>query len=88
MALKSTPFVAGNRRGTIYDFENVGDLLPMPPHDASTDHMTVVAAGSVILRGEGWNDVYKAPAVILDLPSPHEAEALEANGRLVNIIKN
>jgi len=48
----------------------------------------LVARGSVKASGEGWEKVFKSGAVI-DFPAnqPHEFVALEANSRIVNIVK-
>jgi quercetin dioxygenase-like cupin family protein len=80
--------VAGNLTGTIYDFEVVGDVLPMHNHDETNAHITVVARGSVKASGEGWERVFKSGAVI-DFPTnqPHEFVALQPNTRIVNIVK-
>ena len=88
MSLLSRPLVAGNLTGTIYDFEVVGDVLPMHNHDETNAHITVVARGSVKASGEGWERVFKSGAVI-DFPTnqPHEFVALQPNTRIVNIVK-
>jgi len=80
--------VAGELSGTIYDFEVVGDVLPMHNHDETNAHITVVARGSVKASGEGWEKVFKSGAVI-DFPAnqPHEFVALQPNTRIVNIVK-
>jgi len=80
--------VAGELSGTIYDFEVVGDVLPMHNHDETNAHITVVARGSVKASGEGWKKVFKSGAVI-DFPAnqPHEFVALQPNTRIVNIVK-
>ena len=88
MSLLSKPLSAGSFSGTIYDFEVVGDTLPMHNHTELNAHLTVVARGSVKAHGNGWERVLKSGAVI-DFPAnqPHEFIALEANSRIVNITK-
>lgn len=88
MSLLSTPLEAGKLSGTVYTFENAGDTLPMHTHQEGNAHITIVARGSVIARGNEWEHEYWAGAVI-DFPpdQSHEFVALEDNSRIVNIIK-
>jgi len=86
--LLSKNLSAANLTGVIYDFEVVGDVLPMHTHDETNAHITVVARGSVKASGEGWERVFKSGAVI-DFPAnqPHEFVALEDKTKIVNITK-
>jgi len=86
--LLSKPLSAGGLSGVIYDFEVVGDTLPMHSHAELNAHLTVVARGSVKAHGNGWERVLKSGAVI-DFPAnqPHEFVALQPNTRIVNIVK-
>lgn len=78
----------GNLRGSIHDFPEVDDVLPMHNHDISSVHITVIARGSFKVRGEGWEIVSKAGDVIDWEPGQaHELIALEPNSRFVNIMK-
>ena len=88
MSLLSKPLSAGGLSGVIYDFEVVGDTLPMHSHTELNAHLTVVARGSVKAHGNGWERVLKSGAVI-DFPTnqPHEFVALQPNTRIVNIVK-
>jgi len=88
MSLLSNPLSAGKLVGTIYTFEKVGDVLPMHNHDEESAHITIVARGSVKAHGKGWEKELSAGTVI-DFPpnQAHEFIALEANSRIVNIIK-
>jgi quercetin dioxygenase-like cupin family protein len=88
MSLLSTPLAAGNLRGTVYTFEQIGDVLPMHTHDEMTAHLTIVARGRVKAHGNEWSAEYGAGSVI-DFPAnqSHEFIALEDNSRIVNIIK-
>jgi len=88
MSLLSQFLNVGNLQGTIYTFENVDDVLPMHTHQQGNAHITIVSRGSVRAYGNNWSAVYAAGAVI-DFPpdQSHEFVALEANSRIVNIIK-
>ena len=75
-------------RGIVFDFPEVGDVLPMQTHDETNVHITICARGRLrvfsnqfeleISAGEVWDwedGVW------------HGFEALEPNSRIVNIIK-
>ncbi len=86
--LKATPLVLGRLTGTIYDFPEVGDILPSHTHTEADVHITVIARGSFLTRGTGWQRNVKAGDV-LDW-RPHEAHEFVANepgSRIVNIVK-
>ena len=73
---------------TIFDFPEVGDILPMHEHDETTNHITVVSRGSFKIRCTGWEKQISAGSVLDWKPNdPHEFIALEPNSRLVNIPK-
>ena len=76
-------------KGTIYDFEVKGDILPMHWHSEGKSHITVVARGSFLAKGPNWQKNVKSGDVI-DWPSyqQHEFIALEDNSRIVNISKS
>jgi quercetin dioxygenase-like cupin family protein len=78
----------GKLSGSIYDFPDAGDALPMHSHGEADVHITVVARGSFRVHGNGWERVLKAGDVADWQPNdPHEFIALEGNSRIVNIIK-
>jgi len=78
----------GKLSGSIYDFPDVGDALPMHSHGKADVHITVVARGSFKAHGNGWERVLSAGDVADWKPNdPHEFIALEENSRIVNIIK-
>jgi len=78
----------GKLSGSIYDFPDAGDALPMHSHGESDVHITVVARGSFKAHGNGWERVLSAGDVADWKPNdPHEFIALEENSRIVNIIK-
>jgi quercetin dioxygenase-like cupin family protein len=86
--LQVKPFILGNLTGTVYDFPQNGDVLPMHQHSEADVHITVVARGSFKAHGNGWAREVKAGDVIDWQPhDPHEFVALEDNSRIVNIIK-
>jgi quercetin dioxygenase-like cupin family protein len=88
MSLLSSPLAAGKLAGTIYTFEQAGDVLPMHTHQEGDAHITIVARGRVKAHGNEWSAEYDAGSVI-DFPADqsHEFIALEDNSRIVNIIK-
>jgi len=78
----------GKLSGSIYDFPDVGNALPMHSHGEADVHITVVARGSFRVHGTGWERVLSAGDVADWKPNdPHEFIALEENSRIVNIIK-
>lgn len=86
--LKATGCQFGRLQGTIYDFEVVGDKLPMHNHSELDVHITMVTKGSLIARGVDWEQTIKAGNLIDWQPNqPHEFEAIEENSRIVNIVK-
>lgn len=86
--LRPTPFQFGKLKGTVYDFEQTGDVLPMHQHSEENVHITVVARGSFKIHGNEWEKVVKTGDVIDWRPNdPHEFIALEDNSRAVNIVK-
>jgi quercetin dioxygenase-like cupin family protein len=78
----------GDLRGTVYDFQKSGDILPKHNHDETNAHITVVARGSIRAYSHDWSHDFECGKVI-DFPAeqPHELMALEDNTRIVNIIK-
>lgn len=88
MSLRSTTFALGRLKGTIYDFDDIGDVLPMHCHDETTVHISIVARGVFRCQGDDWEQEAAAGAVLDWQPNdPHEFIALEPSSRLVNIIK-
>lgn len=78
----------GDIKGIIYDFENVGDILPKHNHTEDNVHITIVARGKVKVYSHDW-EIEATPGQILDFRpnEPHEIMALENNTRIFNIIK-
>lgn len=88
MSSHSKAIMLGRLSCTIYDFDDTGDMLPMHRHDETTVHISIVARGALRCRGDGWDYVAPAGAVLdWQVNDPHEFIALEPKSRLVNIIK-
>ena len=86
--LQAKPLMLGKLTGTIYDFPEPGDVLPMHSHTEADVHISVVARGSFRAHGNGWERVVSAGDVLDWRPNePHEFVALDAGSRLVNIVK-
>ena len=83
-----TPINFGDLRGTVYDFEKSGDILPKHNHDETNAHITVVAKGRIRAYSHDWSHEFECGKVI-DFPAeqPHEIMALEDNTRIVNVVK-
>lgn len=82
------PLEAGELRGTIYDFEVAGDILPKHTHDESNVHITIVARGKLKAYSHDWEKEATAGQIIDFRPGePHELMALEDNTRIINIVK-
>ena len=89
MIVTPIPIAFGKLKGAVYDFPEVGDILPKHTHDDATAHITIVAKGKIRVTAGNW--VYEADAgKVIDLPAfqEHEFVALEPGSRIVNIIKN
>jgi quercetin dioxygenase-like cupin family protein len=78
----------GDIRGTIYDFEKSGDILPKHNHDESNVHITIVARGKIKAYSHDWEQEAIAGQILDFRPhEPHEIMALEDNTRIFNIVK-
>ena len=90
MALLEKPLNLGKLSGTIYDFENVGDELPLHVHGEHDIHISILARGKLKTFGpEGTWEAEISEGTVLDweVGQYHGFIALEPNTRLVNIIK-
>lgn len=86
--LQAKPLLLGKLVGAIYDFPEVGDVLPMHSHTEADVHISVVAKGSFRAHGNGWERLVSAGDVLdWRANDPHEFVALDAGARLVNIVK-
>jgi quercetin dioxygenase-like cupin family protein len=86
--LSDRPITYGKLTGTIYDFPEVGDELPRHTHGQHDVHISIVARGRLLAFGDGWEREVSAGAVMDWEPGVyHGFRAIEANSRLVNIIK-
>tara|TARA_R110000868_G_scaffold26869_1_gene102998 strand:+ start:2509 stop:2817 length:309 start_codon:yes stop_codon:yes gene_type:complete len=78
----------GDIRGSMYDFEKAGDILPKHNHDENTVHITIVSRGKVKAYSHDW-EMEAVSGQLLDFRQnePHEIMALEDNTRIFNIVK-
>ena len=78
----------GDLRGSIYDFEKVGDILPKHVHTSDNVHITIVARGRIKVYSHDW-EIEAIPGQIVDFRAgePHEIMALKDNTRIINIVK-
>jgi quercetin dioxygenase-like cupin family protein len=86
--LLDSPISLGDLRGTMYDFEKSGDVLPKHNHDDDSAHITIVARGKLKAYSHDWA-IEAVAGQILDFRpgEPHEFMALENNTRIFNITK-
>jgi quercetin dioxygenase-like cupin family protein len=78
----------GDLRGSMYDFEKAGDILPKHTHDETNVHITIVARGKIKAYSHDWEKEAIAGQIIDFRPGePHELMALEDNTRIFNIVK-
>ena len=54
----------GRLQGTIYDFPETGDTLPMHNHDENSVHITIVSKGSFRVHGNDFDITIKAGDVV------------------------
>jgi quercetin dioxygenase-like cupin family protein len=72
----------------VYDFDKMDQILPMHNHISGGEHISIVARGSFLVKGENWNNVLKTGDIVdWEKHINHEFLALEDNSRLVNIMK-
>lgn len=86
---KATPLKGlGDIRGTMYDFEKVGDVVPKHVHAEEDVHITIVARGRVKAYSHDWEKEAAAGQVLdFRVGEPHEIMALEDGTRIFNILK-
>ena len=86
--LRERALLLGKLSGTIYDFEEAGDELPLHVHDDSSIHISILARGRLRAFGNGWEREIDTGAVLdWQVGQWHGFVALEPNTRLVNIHK-
>ena len=78
----------GDLNGSIYDFEQAGDVLLKHNHTEDNVHITIVARGKIKVYSHDW-EIEGVAGQIMDFRpgEPHEIMALEDNTRIVNIVK-
>jgi len=78
----------GDLKGTIYDFEVVGDVLPKHVHTEENVHITIVARGRIKAYSHDWEKEASAGQIVdFRAGEPHEIIALEDGTRIINIVK-
>ena len=78
----------GDIRGTMFDFEKIGDIVEKHVHTENDAHITIVARGRVKAYSHDWEKEASAGQVIdFRAGEPHELMALEDNTRIFNIVK-
>jgi len=83
-----SPLAFGKLSGVIYDFREVGDVLPLHTHGPTDVHISIVARGSFHCHGDRGDLTLSSGDVLDWRPGEHHGfKALEAGSRLVNIIK-
>lgn len=86
--MTQTPHNFGKLAGTIFDFEDAGDMLGMHNHTEADVHITIVSKGSFRAHGDGWEMILKPGQIVdWDAGQAHELIALEPGSRFVNIVK-
>lgn len=86
--LLSKELRTGDISGTIFDFEQAGDVLGKHVHTEDNVHITIVARGRIKAYSHDW-ELEAAAGQVLDFRpnEPHELLALEDNTRIINIVK-
>jgi quercetin dioxygenase-like cupin family protein len=86
---KATPLQGlGDIRGTMYDFETVGAVVPKHIHGEEDVHITIVARGKIKAYSHDWEKEATAGQVLdFRVGEPHEIMALEDGTRIFNILK-
>jgi quercetin dioxygenase-like cupin family protein len=70
----------------IFEFPEVGDLIPLHQHREGTSHIMVVSKGQFIVRGGEWEKIVSPGEILIFEPEqPHEIVASAPNGKIVNI---
>jgi len=89
MSLLEKQISLGDLTLIVYDFAELGDVLPMHSHNYMDNHITIVARGSFKVCGKNWEKTADE-GTILDWSEgqEHEFTSLSANARLVNVRKH
>jgi quercetin dioxygenase-like cupin family protein len=78
----------GDIKGTMYDFEKAGDILPKHNHNENTVHITIVTRGKLKAYSHDWEFEATSGQLLDFRPNePHELMALEDKTRIFNIVK-
>jgi len=88
MLLAKTLENLGDLKGTMYDFQFAGDILPKHVHTEDNIHVTIVTRGMLKAYSHDWEQIATAGQLIdFRVGEPHELMALEDNTRIFNILK-
>lgn len=88
MSLRNSQISVGKLVGVVYDFDSVGDVLPMHSHPEGQVHISIIARGKFKATGDGWEmEMSLGEIYDWEAEQAHEFVALEPNSRMVNIIK-
>ena len=86
--MKQTLRNFGKLQGAVFDFDDVGDMLPMHNHTEADVHITIINRGSFKAHGDGWEMTLKQGQIVdWEAGQAHELIALEPGSRFVNIVK-
>ena len=86
--LQFKPFNLGTVGCSLYDFPEVGDELEMHTHTEKDIHFSVIARGKLLVFGPDWEKEVESGTILDWEPGQwHGFRALEANSRLLNIVK-
>lgn len=89
MNVKPNMFNIKNLKMTIYDFNEVNDILPKHIHDEQSTHITIVARGQFLVKYNDKEEIAKSGDVYdWNVGDPHEFISLEPKSRIINILKN
>jgi quercetin dioxygenase-like cupin family protein len=88
MSLHNQIHTVGRLQFNIYDFEKIGDVLPMHSHPEGQTHISIVSRGSFKVHGPDYEGIHSEGAVIdFEPEQAHEFTALEDNSRVINVVK-
>jgi quercetin dioxygenase-like cupin family protein len=86
--LSSKEVRLGDIRGSVYEFDVAGDMIPKHVHDENSNHITIVLAGRIKVYSHDWEMEADVGRVLdFEPEQPHEILALEDNTKIINIRK-
>lgn len=89
MSLIYRTFQSDNVSGVVYDFTEVGDVLPLHTHGSDRSHLSIILGGELLAFQTGKADKVLKSGAFIDWPYDieHGWRCLKAPARLVNITK-